>query len=154
MRSSTVDPAGLALTEHATRIAMDGANSVGAIVIRYCSSDVWIGNSSRVVRGARWEFRGAEIVRAVFETEVASSAVNFTLIGLSAGAIGAGAHASGAELPARYPGATWNVVLDSVPPMYGNFDIILVHPTRVCEPSTTPPVPCAVLCFVATLVGC
>ena len=37
---------------------------------------------------------------------------------------------------------------------YGNFDIILVHPTRVCQPSTTPPVPCAVLYVVPMLVGC
>ena len=69
-----------------------------------------------MVDGARWEFRGAEIVRAIFETEVSSSTVNFTLIGSSAGAIGAGAHASATELPIRHPTATWNLVLDSVPP--------------------------------------
>ena len=33
--------------------------------------------------------------------------------------------------------------------VYGNFDIILVR-----QPSTTPPVPCAVLYVVPMLVGC
>ena len=37
---------------------------------------------------------------------------------------------------------------------HGNFDIILVHLTRVCQPSTTPPVPCDVLYVVPMLVGC
>ena len=37
---------------------------------------------------------------------------------------------------------------------YGNFDIILVHPTRVCQPSTTPLVPCAMLYLVPMLGGC
>ena len=42
----------------------------------------------------------------------------------------------------------------SAPRRYGNFDIILVHLPGVCQPSTTPPVPCAVLYVVPMLVGC
>ena len=36
----------------------------------------------------------------------------------------------------------------------GNFDIILVHPTRVCQPSTPPLAPCAMFYLVSILTGC
>ena len=38
--------------------------------------------------------------------------------------------------------------------MYGNFDIILVHLTRVCQPSTTPLALCAMFYLVSILTGC
>ena len=37
---------------------------------------------------------------------------------------------------------------------YSNFDIILVHLTRVCQPSTTPLAPCAMFYVVSILTGC
>ena len=36
----------------------------------------------------------------------------------------------------------------------GNFNIILVHLTRVCQPSTTPLAPCAMFYLVSILTGC
>ena len=52
--------------------------------------------------------------------------------------------------------ATGNPNGDGAPnwPLYGNFDIILVHLTRVCQPSTPPLAPCAVFCLVSILTGC
>ena len=38
--------------------------------------------------------------------------------------------------------------------MYGNFDIILVHLTRVCQPSATTLAPCAMYFLVPLLIGC
>ena len=59
------------VSKHLTRIPLAMHERVAVIVIRYCSSDMWVGNSSRVVTNAAtgatelFQFHGAAIVDAV-----------------------------------------------------------------------------------------
>jgi hypothetical protein len=114
------------VTEHLTRIPLAMHSRVAIIVLRYCSSDAWVGNSTRVFVNATkssglaqyvFHFRGAAIVEAVLKTErdaQQSSPVTVTLLGVSAGALGAAASVTAVN--DLLPAADVNLIMDSPPP--------------------------------------
>lgn len=65
--------------------------------VRYCSSDLWIGDAESMVGGEPWQFRGKNIVAAVIEdlqnneiikTKTLADASELLLVGSSAGGAG------------------------------------------------------------------
>jgi ATP-binding cassette subfamily G (WHITE) protein 2 len=108
---------------HLTRIPLAMHDRVAVIVLRYCSSDIWVGNSTRMLTNLTtngtilFQFRGAAIVDAVLRTELDAHPTRpeaVTLFGYSAGAIGASASVSVASN--LLPGAEMNLIMDSPPP--------------------------------------
>ena len=113
----------LSVSKHLTRIPLAMHERVAVIVIRYCSSDMWVGNSSRVVTNATtgatklFQFRGAAIVDAVLRVERAAQGAApqaVTLLGISAGALGAAS--SIAAVNDLFPAAQVNLIMGSPPP--------------------------------------
>jgi Pectinacetylesterase len=69
------------------------------VLLHYCSSDGYAGDTSRVIDGVTWQFRGKEIVAALFQqlmdqsidgAPTLSSATDVLVAGSSVGAVGVG----------------------------------------------------------------
>lgn len=124
LKSSSFDTeTPMGLSDAITRLVIDTQGGVGAIIMRYCSSDMWSGNASKVLPdGNVMHFRGVEIVDAIFTTEIGMASAGalgfperFLFIGTSAGAIGASMHTE--RILSRYNGTQVDLVLDSIPAM-------------------------------------
>eukprot|EP00041_Stephanoeca_diplocostata_P031380 m.976613 g.976613 ORF g.976613 m.976613 type:complete len:1321 (+) comp23946_c0_seq1:455-4417(+) len=109
------------MTMHPDITRFGFTNRTQVVVIRYCSSDNWIGNktttffndSTNVV--SRWEFRGVEVLNSVLTSVGMVDSQNVLLIGSSAGGIGVLAHARD-TFRRRYPHTPIRLILDSIPP--------------------------------------
>ncbi len=107
------------------------------VFVHYCSSDGYAGDTEREIDGATWQFRGREIVDALFDdlstrsidgAPTLSTATEVFVTGSSAGAMGV--HNNLDRIAARFPTAKVRGLADSVwiPPGFaaygpGTFDV-------------------------------